>query len=118
MDLTEAKDRVGGDWELLKELAQIFLDHCPEMMLGIRQAVESSDAEALERSAHSMKGSAGNFGAKDVVQKALVLETMGREKHIEGASDVLAELELETEKLKEALIEAISFEEEPGKGSA
>lgn len=73
-----ALERVGGDQQLLQEVAQLFLEDCPRAMTDIRTAIDSRDAKLLEREAHSLKGSVANFGAEPVVSAALELERMGR----------------------------------------
>jgi len=54
---------VGGDLELLREIAVLFLDECPRALLEIHQAVVGEDAAKLENAAHSLKGSARAIGA-------------------------------------------------------
>ncbi|MDQ2686472.1 MAG: Hpt domain-containing protein, partial [Armatimonadota bacterium] len=48
------------------------------MLAGIREAFAGQDSPALERVAHSLKGSAASLGAGQVVAAALSLETLGR----------------------------------------
>ena len=51
-----ALERLGGDEELLREVARLFLEEYPVLLLEIRQAVAAQDAEALQRAAHSLMG--------------------------------------------------------------
>ncbi len=76
--------RVGGDEELLKEIADIFLEDYPKVLAEIQAALACGDARRLEQSAHTLKGSAGNFGAKAVVETASRLEQMGRAGRVDG----------------------------------
>lgn len=76
--------RVGGDEELLKEIADIFLEDYPKVFAEIEAALACGDARRLEQSAHTLKGSAGNFGAKAVVETASRLEQMGRTGRLDG----------------------------------
>ena len=76
--------RVGGDEELLKEIAAIFLDDYPKVLGEIRAAISNGNARQLESSAHALKGSVGNFGARAAVDSALRLEQMGRERRLDG----------------------------------
>lgn len=78
VNLQLAMERVGGDEELLQQVARLFLDDCPRALSEIRAAIDRGDAKRLEREAHSLKGSVANFGAQPVVNAALDLETMGR----------------------------------------
>ena len=95
--------RVEGDHELLKEIVGLFLGEAPDLLRSIRESVERRDAASLERSAHALKGSVGNFGAKSAYETALKLETMGREADLSGAPETLAKLEAEISRLGSAL---------------
>jgi len=89
-----ALSRVGGDVELLKEIAILFLDDYPKSLIELRAAVQSRDAKRVERSAHGLKGSVSNFGARPAVDAALQLETMGRAQKLVEVEQVLRTLEL------------------------
>jgi two-component system sensor histidine kinase/response regulator len=93
-DKTVALSRVGGDVELLKEIAMLFLDDYPKSLSELRQAVESGDAKGVERTAHGLKGSVSNFGARPAVDAAFQLETMGRTRTLVEVEQVLHTLEL------------------------
>lgn len=106
MDRKTALDRVGGDWQLLREVAQLFLDHCDEFLSDIRRAIDDRNAPGLERSAHNLKGSVSNFGATAAVAAALALEILGRQAEWDGVapayqrlSQCLADLRPEMEQL-------------------
>ena len=93
LDRAYALQRVGGDEELLKEIAAIFLEDYPNSLAEIRIAIANSDARRLETSAHTLKGSAANFGARAAVDSALRLEQMGRARLLERSADALRDLE-------------------------
>jgi two-component system sensor histidine kinase/response regulator len=78
LDKAVALDRVGGDEELLAEVAQLFLEDYPNSLREIDDALQRGDAKLLERAAHTLKGAASNFGADPVVEPALALELAGR----------------------------------------
>ncbi len=99
LDRAIALSRVGGDSELLQEMAQIFLDECPSQMEAVRSAVAARDPRAVERSAHSLKGSVGNFGATMAHQAALALEMLGRRGQLEEVDSALHNLEDAIEQL-------------------
>jgi two-component system, sensor histidine kinase and response regulator len=80
--------RFGGDADLLKELAELFMQSCPQMLEDIQAALLKRDGKALEIAAHSLKGSVGNFfsqGARDTAQK---LELVGRSGNLTGAEEL------------------------------
>src|SRR5579863_3675158 len=88
IDRQVALSRVGGDADLLKEIAQLFLDDYPKSMEAVRRAATSGDAKCLERAAHGLKGSVSNFGAAAAVEAARTLEAMGREQNLREVEQV------------------------------
>jgi HPt (histidine-containing phosphotransfer) domain-containing protein len=94
LDRQLALSRVGGDLDLLREIAGLFLDECPRALLEIHQAVAGADASKLENAAHSLKGSVANFGASAAVAAAFRLEQMGRAQQLVEAPEALRALEL------------------------
>jgi PAS domain S-box-containing protein len=95
--------RVEGDQELLKEIVGLFLAEAPELLQAVRESIERRDTASLERSAHALKGSVGNFGAKSAYEIALKMETRARAGDLSGAPETLAELEAKITRLENAL---------------
>jgi PAS domain S-box-containing protein len=95
--------RVDGDRDLLKEVAGLFLEDTPRLLLEIRNAILCADAKALERSAHTLKGSVGNFGARNAFEAAFALEQMGRAGDFARAEEIFAQLERQLALLAPAL---------------
>jgi len=87
--------RVEGDRGLMKELVSVFLEDTPRLVKELTDAVEKRDHPKIERAAHTLKGAVANFGAKRARELALDLETRGRERDLELADCVLAELQKE-----------------------
>jgi CheY-like chemotaxis protein len=96
-------DRVGGDIELLREIAGLFLNEAPVLLDGIRRALSAQDAPALERAAHSLKGSVGTFGARAAQAAAGELEARGRAGNLAGAEAIFARLAREVARFERAL---------------
>jgi HPt (histidine-containing phosphotransfer) domain-containing protein len=93
LDETLALSRVGGDFELLREVVGLFLDDYPRALEKILQSISANDAAQLEHHAHSLKGSVSTFGARDVFEAALALEKLGRSGNLSRAQDGLRTLE-------------------------
>ena len=93
LDRELALSRVGGDAELLKEIAILFLGEYPKILDALRDAAGSGDAAKLERTAHSLKGSVSNFGAGVAVEAARKLEAMGRARQTDEAAPLIGALE-------------------------
>ncbi|MBK5292362.1 MAG: Hpt domain-containing protein [Acidobacteriia bacterium] len=88
-----ALDRVGGDEELLKEIAELFLGEYPGLMLEMGFAVAGNDPDRLQRAAHTLKGSLGTLGAERAFPIALELEMKGRRNQMQGAKEIYLSLQ-------------------------
>src|SRR6185295_8122126 len=93
MDRATALARVGGDLELLREIAALFLDEYPRALDDIHKALATGDAKLLENSAHGLKGSVANFCARSAEDAAFQLEQLGRIKKLDQAPAILSALE-------------------------
>lgn len=102
-DRATLMERLEGDAELADEVVQIFLDECPKMMQRLREAVASAVAEAIQFSAHALKGAAANISAERVSAVALRLEIIGREGKLAGSQQEFSTLEAEVARLQHAL---------------
>ena len=104
MDRALALSRVGGDEDLLREIAGLFLEDYPVLVAKIQQAIEAQDANGLERASHSLKGSVANFGAEPTYKAALVLEQIGRSQDLTNVRAAYLELESSLAKLEPELL--------------
>jgi HPt (histidine-containing phosphotransfer) domain-containing protein len=107
VELEVALARMDGDRELLGELIQIFLEDYPRLLDEIGSAIHHEDGKRLERAAHSLKGSVGNFGAKTTLEKSLQLENMGRQGQLEQAQATFNALVRSIDQLVPALTELL-----------
>ena len=94
-----------GDRNLFSELALLFLDDLPQQMDAIRQAVANRQDHELERLAHRLKASVGNFAAKPAFLAASHLEKIARQGDPSMAPQALGALEYEIQRLQHALEE-------------
>ncbi|WP_149108331.1 response regulator [Limnoglobus roseus] len=78
-DTVGALERTGGDKDLLKELAGLFLDEVPTLMGQINEGIANRDGPGLRMAAHTLKGSAGTFAAAETCDAAWRLEQAGRD---------------------------------------
>jgi HPt (histidine-containing phosphotransfer) domain-containing protein len=105
LDRAVALERVGGDTALLREIVGLFLEEYPRLLAEIRSSLDSGDPVRLERAAHSLKGSVGNFGARAAFDAALRLELLGRAHDLGPGEDAWQSLQREMERLRPALVE-------------
>ncbi len=91
-DIRELRQERGSD--PLVRYIDIFLRNSPELMEAIRVAVATDDAEGLVHPEHSLKSDSASLGARMLAANCKRLEEMSRKRELMGASEVLAELEL------------------------
>ena len=103
IDQAEALARVGGDWGLLKSLAEMFCDSYPAQLTELREAIGRGDGPTVCRLAHTLVGAVGIFGARPAVEAATRLETMGREGRLAGAEEAWERLDRAVAGLRPAL---------------
>jgi signal transduction histidine kinase/CheY-like chemotaxis protein/ligand-binding sensor domain-containing protein len=88
-NMEQTLDKLGGDEKLLQEIVAIFLDEAPRHLAILRQALETGNAEGIERAAHSLKGELGYLCVPKLSQAACDLEEKGRNSDLEGVSMLL-----------------------------
>jgi HPt (histidine-containing phosphotransfer) domain-containing protein len=84
---------VGDDPEFVDELVGAYLEDAPVQVAAIRAAVDSGDATALVRPAHTLKGSSQNLGASRVAELSRALEERGRSGDLSDAGDLIDDLD-------------------------
>ncbi|MGB5161417.1 MAG: two-component regulator propeller domain-containing protein [Thermoanaerobaculia bacterium] len=94
-----------GSPGLVARVIETYLRTSPEMIESMRQALDSDDAEAIERSAHSLKSSSATLGALELAELCKELEQIGREAETTRAAAVFASLETEFDRVRRALSE-------------
>jgi HPt (histidine-containing phosphotransfer) domain-containing protein len=102
-DYESALAMLDGDTELFSELVGLFATESVELLNQIHESIARCDAKLLERSAHSLKGSAAAFSAESARAVAQRLEGMGSSGEFNGADAVATELREEVARLNKAL---------------
>ncbi|MFO0698018.1 MAG: response regulator [Nitrospira sp.] len=102
-DHTQMYQNIGNDNELFGQLIRLFLDRYQTMLTDIRTALADGNSSAVERSAHTFKGTAGNLCASEVALIASRLEAVGRLQTLHDAPPVYAQLEIEVMRLVQVL---------------
>ena len=63
LDRSVLKLSMGDDQEFIEEVLELFTTITPEIIESLKKSADEGDLESVKRSAHSLKGSAGNIGA-------------------------------------------------------
>lgn len=92
-----------GNPELLLELIDIFLSDTPTKIEAIRQGAVAADFHAMERAAHSLKGSSGNLGAYRLQESCEQMQYASRAEQLEISRSLAARILRDFEEAKAAL---------------
>ncbi len=99
--------RLDGDEMLLKDIAGLFVESCPESLRQIQESLTQQDSKTLIAVVHTLKGSVGNFCAASALQAALDVEQAARDGDLRAAQKAWPILKRETERVAKALAELI-----------
>jgi CheY-like chemotaxis protein/HPt (histidine-containing phosphotransfer) domain-containing protein len=102
-DLGTALATAGGSMETLRDVAAVFQEQVPLLLEELRAGLGSGDPAAVRRAAHTIKGAAAIFGADVVAGAAADIEQRARGGELEGATELMLELERATDRLRRAL---------------
>ncbi|MCB1667909.1 MAG: EAL domain-containing protein [Pseudomonadales bacterium] len=87
--LKNLRDSVG---EVVSAMIEAFLEDTPVYVQSLRTALAEGDAKHVRELAHTIKGSAANFGADKVVRISKELEDMGANNALDEAGQQLNKL--------------------------
>jgi two-component system, sensor histidine kinase and response regulator len=96
-------DRLDGDFDLLKELAELFLSDSPKLLAAIKEGIQNKSGEKIGKSAHTIKGAVANFSADKAYNAALELEKLGKNNELDKIDDAYAQLSEEIDNMRAAL---------------
>ncbi|MEN6304072.1 MAG: response regulator, partial [Armatimonadia bacterium] len=102
-------DRVGmmarrmGDEDLVRIVADGFLEDIPRQIEALKGYVDTNDAPGAERKAHAIKGASANVGGEALRAVAFEMEKAGKAGDLEAVTARLPELETQFARLKEAM---------------
>ncbi len=96
-------DRLDGDFDLLKELTELFFSDSPKLLDVIQEAIRTKIGEKIGKSAHTIKGAVANFSADRAYTAALELEKIGKNNELDKAEEAYSRLSAEIDNMKAAL---------------
>lgn len=102
-DPKEISGRLGGDRATLIRIISLFEEDRRRLEADIENAIRNRDPRSLERAAHALRGSVGNFRYQAAFDQAAELERLGREGKVEGADVVAAKLKESLGRLSQLL---------------
>jgi PAS domain S-box-containing protein len=100
--------RLDGDETLLREIVDLFLQRCPELLADIRKGLAAGNALAVQHAAHSLKGAVSTFSRAHLFDMLQQLENAAAAADLENVACTLEALEAEIERFHPALAELIA----------
>ena len=116
-DQADALARVCGNFGLLRELAEMFLEDAPQWLAAIRDALRAGDAAGLRQAAHTLRGSVSSFSAPAAEEAAGRLEGLARAGDLTAAVDAYPVVEGALGRLRDVLGELARPEVPPSRHS-
>ena len=93
--LARLREHVGD----ITPVVGVFLRSLDRRLEELRQAVNSQNAEGVNKVAHTMKGSSSQFGAEELAALCLQAEQMGKNKNLRQGEKILTQIEQAVEKV-------------------
>jgi two-component system sensor histidine kinase/response regulator len=103
LDVDASLRRLGGDRNILIELAKMFAEDSPGLMGAIEQGIQQARYSDAGRAAHSLRGLAANFGAARLMHRLRELEAALAQGNREGSLTLMVPTSEEKLRLQEAL---------------
>ncbi|MEJ2039936.1 MAG: Hpt domain-containing protein [Desulfosarcinaceae bacterium] len=92
MNFKELGEDLGLDEDEYRELIELFIDTGSAEFDSLQAAFAESDFEQMSRSAHTIKGAAGNLGLMDVQSVAKIIEDNAVNKTLDGVAEAMQTL--------------------------
>ena len=97
---TLQKLAVPGEPDLLREVLTMFMNDVPQRMEKLRNAHAAGNIQDVRRSAHSLKGSSGNIGARAMFD---ICKRLDAGEDLAAAGPLIDELGVEFGKVEEEI---------------
>jgi len=94
--------QVGGQ-NLVNKMVGVFLKNGPKRLASAQQGLKNNDLSKIEHAVHSLKSSAGNYGAHALATLAGDIEEQVNNGHTEGLETQLQQLTLLYKKVENRL---------------
>ncbi len=103
IDVSDGLRRLGGNRALYLNLLRKFCEEFEQSAEDIKSSLERNQRERAERVAHTVKGAAGNLGARELQNAAARLNAIIKEKQIDRYDELLDDFNRELTFLLKAI---------------
>lgn len=81
------REQCANDESLMKELIRLFMKSIDMQLSGLQQAALTKEANEINRISHKMRGSISPFGAKEISEILLRIETCSKQDNLSGMEE-------------------------------
>ncbi len=92
-----------GAPDMLGQVISLYLEHSSKQLRVLHEAINTGDALAVQRAAHSLKSSSANLGAKMLSLFFKEVESLARCNSIDNAVKLISKIEKEYREVESAL---------------
>ena len=85
--------KAGGDEQIARELAEMFMEEAPRLIQDMREAADAGELERLQRAAHTMKSSSRYLDAGAVADESERIEAAALAGELDGAMGRIAAID-------------------------
>ena len=103
LDIQGGMKRLGGSWDIYREVLEQYCQHYAKIVPEIRETANAGDYSAAQKTAHSLKGAAGNIGAILLFKAAETLDKELRKDAPEHLDDLIDDLDRQLADLMETV---------------
>jgi len=89
---------------LVKKVTDLFLEDTPRQLTDLLDSAQRGDCARLAKLAHTLKGSAANLGAREMVRVCGELEALGQDGDVSIVPSLVADLESQFNSVRDALL--------------
>ncbi len=101
VDMEKLLEIAMNDEGLLKELISIFMADAPERLNSLRRAIAEREPQEVMVISHGLRGASRNMTAEKLGELLNHLEEMGGAGRIDGAEEIMGEVEKEFARLQD-----------------
>jgi PAS domain S-box-containing protein len=114
IDIESGLARVRGNEKLYRSLLQKFYNQYPDSTRQIKEALVKEDQELGTRLAHTVKGVAGNLGAKELQAAGADVEAAIKNNNLDNIDELLDTFEQNIKSIMNGLKDFVTAEESGG----
>jgi HPt (histidine-containing phosphotransfer) domain-containing protein len=100
MNFQELAENLGLEVDEYRELIELFIDTGSADFMKIQEALAGGNADQIMRSAHTIKGAAGNLGLMDVSATAKTIEDNASDNRLDDLGQVVQILKSQIEAIE------------------